>query len=65
MRAALRTVRYWGPLVGCFACLIVSPMVHPIAAWLLIILAFGLLLDSATALWEKAGGTGSLHDHRQ
>ena len=65
MRAVLRTVRYWLPLVASLVCLIVLPWVGPIAAWLLIILAFGLFLDAATAMFAKAGGTGSLHDHRQ
>jgi len=41
------------------------PWVGPIAAWLLIMLSFGLLLDVGTAWFERAGGTGGLQDHRQ
>lgn len=36
-----------------------------IAAWLLHMLGFGLLLDGVTAMWERAGGTGNLTTYRQ
>jgi hypothetical protein len=57
--------RYWLPLVGALACLVAAQLVGAIAAWLLIILAFGLVLDAGTAAWARAGGTGSLYDHKQ
>lgn len=65
MRAALGTARYWLPLVAGFVCVIVSTFVGPIAAWLLIIAGFGLLLDGGTAMWERAGSTGNLTTYRQ
>ena len=65
MRTALRTIRYWLPLVVGFACLIVSLEVGAIASWLLIVLGFGLMLDGLTAMWAKAGGTGNLTTYRQ
>jgi hypothetical protein len=65
MRAAAATARYWGPLVAGLMCLVAALFVGPILAWLLIILAFGLILDGATAMWERAGGTGNLTTYRQ
>jgi hypothetical protein len=65
MRAAFATVRYWGPLVAGFMCLVATSFVGPIVAWLLIIAAFGLILDGATAMFERAGSTGGLTSHRQ
>ena len=65
MRAAIGTARYWVPLVAGFICLTAALFVGAIVAWLLIILAFGLLLDGATAMWERAGSTGNLTTHRQ
>jgi hypothetical protein len=65
VRAAVGTARYWLPLVAGFVCLIAALFVAAIVAWLLIIIAFGLLLDGATAMWERAGSTGNLWTHRQ
>jgi hypothetical protein len=65
MRALVGTARYWGPLLAAFMCLIVAPFVGAILDWLLLLLAFGLILDGATAMWERAGGTGNLTTHRQ
>ena len=65
MRAVTGTARYWGPLFAGFMCLVASLFVGPIVAWLLLILAFGLILDGATAMWERAGSTGGLTTHRQ
>jgi hypothetical protein len=59
------TMRYWLPLVAGFACLAVSFFVGEILTWVLIMLAFGLMLDGTTAMWERAGGTGNLTTHRQ
>jgi hypothetical protein len=65
VRAVLHTARYWAPLLGGVACLVAVLFVGAIAGWLLIITAFGLLLDGATAMFERAGGTGNLTTHRQ
>jgi len=65
MRAAFATARYWGPLVAGFLCLVATSFVGPIVAWLLFIAAFGLILDGATAMFERAGSTGGLTSHRQ
>ncbi len=65
MRAFAGTARYWLPLVAGFVCLVVALFVGPIVAWLLLIGAFGLILDGATAMWERAGGTGNLTTYRQ
>jgi hypothetical protein len=60
-----RTARYWVPLLAGFMCLVAGLFVSAVLAWLLLILAFGLILDGATAMWERAGGTGNLTTHRQ
>jgi hypothetical protein len=65
MRAVFATARYWGPIAAALVCLAVAMFVHAIIAWLLIITAFGLLLDGATAMFERAGGTGNLTTYRQ
>jgi hypothetical protein len=65
VRTRIGTARYWGPILAGFMCLIAAAFVGAIIAWLLIILAFGLILDGATAMWERAGGTGNLRTHRQ
>ena len=65
MRAVAETARYWVPLVAGFLCLVAVLFVGPILGWLLTIASFGLLLDGATAMFERAGGTGNLTTHRQ
>jgi hypothetical protein len=65
VHAAIRTARYWLPIVGCLVCLVVTLFVGPVAGWLLLTLAFGLLLDGCTAMWERAGGTGNLTTYKQ
>ncbi len=65
MRGALETKRYWMPLAGSCTCLIGAFWVGPVLAWLLIIAAFGLLLDGCTAWFAKAGGTGGMRDYKQ
>jgi uncharacterized membrane protein len=65
MRSVAATARYWLPLAAGLLCLVAAGFVGPIVAWLLIIGAFGLILDGATAMWERAGGTGNLTTHRQ
>jgi hypothetical protein len=59
------TVRYWLPLVAGCVCLIVATQVSAVVGWVLMIAAFGLLLDGLTAMFERAGRTGSLYDNKQ
>jgi hypothetical protein len=65
MKALAESARFWVPLVAGLLCLIVALFVGVIAAWLLLMLGFGLLLDGVTAMWERAGGTGNLTTYRQ
>jgi hypothetical protein len=65
MRSAARTVRYWGPLLLGFVCLIVSQYVSGIATYLLVVASLGLILDAATAMFARAGGTGNVTTYRQ
>lgn len=65
MRAVVGTARYWVPLFAGFVCLVAALFAGPIVAWLLLMSAFGLILDGATAMLARAGGTGGLTDHRQ
>jgi hypothetical protein len=65
MRAVIGTARYWGPLLAGLLCLVAVLFVGAILGWLLIITAFGLILDGSTAMWEKAGSTGNMTTYRQ
>jgi hypothetical protein len=65
VRVIVGTTRYWLPLVAGCVCLVVAAMVPPIIAFVLIVAAFGLLLDGSTAMFERAGRTGGLSDHKQ
>jgi hypothetical protein len=65
MRAVTGTARYWLPLLAGLLCLIATLFVGPILVWLLLILAFGFILDGLTAMWERAGSTGNLRTYRQ
>ena len=65
MRGVVDRARYWVPLVGGLLCLIAVLFVGAILGWILIITAFGLILDGATAMWEKAGSTGNLTTYKQ
>jgi hypothetical protein len=65
VRMLLATVRYWLPIVAACGCLFASQLVPAQIGWVLIIAGFGLLLDGVTAMFERAGGTGGLFDHRQ
>ena len=58
-------MRYWLPTVAALACLVVATMVPPIISFVLIIAAFGFILDVSTKLFENAGKTGGLGNHRQ
>lgn len=65
MRAVIAGLRYWLPLAVGFLLTGGALFAGPIATWLLLTAAFGLILDGATALWERAGGVGNLTTHRQ
>jgi hypothetical protein len=65
MRGVIGTARYWLPLVGGLLCLIAVGFVGAVLGWILIIAGFGLVLDGATATWEKAGSTGNLTTYKQ
>lgn len=65
MRSAARTIRYWGPLVLGFACLIVSQYTTGIVTYVLVIVSLGLILDASTAMFARAGGTGGVTTYRQ
>jgi hypothetical protein len=65
MRAALGTARYWVPIVASLGCMFAALWVDSTVAALLLILAFGLLLDGATAMFEKAGSTGGMREYKQ
>jgi hypothetical protein len=57
--------RYWLPLLAAAACLIVATRVSPIPAFVLTIAALALVFEVSTKMFEKAGGTGGISDHRQ
>jgi hypothetical protein len=59
------TARYLIPLTAGMACLVAAVLFSALVAWILIMAAFCLLLDGATAMWERAGSTGNLTTHRQ
>jgi len=58
-------LRYWVPVAVAIGCLLVAGMVGPLLTLGLIVVAFGLLFDVATALFARAVGTGGLGDHKQ
>lgn len=58
-------MRYGLPLAAAAICLIVASMVSPIVGFVLIIAAFGFVIDVSTKLFENTGKTGGLGDHRQ
>jgi hypothetical protein len=58
-------MRYWLPAVAAVVCLVAATMVPPVIGFVLLIAAFGFVLDVSTKLFEQAGKTGGLHNHRQ
>ena len=58
-------MRYWLPLVAALALLVVATKVSTIVGWVLIVAAFGLVIEVSTKLFETGGKSGGLHDHRQ
>ena len=65
MRAKLRRLRYWGPLIAAAACLVAASYVPPWVTYVLVIASFMLLFEACTAWFARAGGTGGLKDFRQ
>jgi hypothetical protein len=59
------TVRYWLPLLAALACLVLATKVSAIVGFVLIIAAFGLVIEVSTKLFEQSGRGGRLTDHRQ
>ena len=59
-------MRYGLPLIAAAICLIVGSMMSStIVGFVLVIAAFGFVLDVGTKLFENTGKTGGLGDHRQ
>jgi hypothetical protein len=61
----MRTARYCLPIVAGWFCALAALYVGAPYGWFLLILSFGLIIEGATAMWERAGGTGNLTTHRQ
>ena len=58
-------MRYWLPLVAAFVLLFAATKVSAIIAFVLIIVAFGLVIEVSTKMFENSGRTGGLNNHRQ
>jgi hypothetical protein len=65
MGRLLRRLRYAGPLALAFALMIASQYVGTILTWILVLAAFALVIEVATAWLEAAGSTGGARHHRQ
>ena len=65
MRALLRRMRYWGPVLLAFGCLAAAYYVPPLVTYVLVIASFMLLFEAGTAWFARAGGAGGLKDYRQ
>ena len=65
MRARLRPLRYWGPILLGLVLLVVAYSVPPVVAYVLVIAAFVLMIEGGTAMFARAGSTGGLKDFHQ
>ena len=66
MRALKESRRYWLPVAAAALCLLAASFgPPPLVAYVLIMCAFGLCFDAATAWLARAGGTGGMHDYKQ
>ena len=66
MRALSETRRYWLPVAAAVLCLLAASFgPPPLVAYALIMAAFGLCFDAATAWFARAAGTGGMHDYKQ
>ena len=62
----MRSLRYSLPLLAALICCFAATKVaSPLVGFVLIILAFAFVIEVSTKLFEQAGKTGSLTDHRQ
>jgi hypothetical protein len=58
-------VRYWLPGLAAAVCLFLATMAGPLISLVLVLAAFGFVLDLSTKWFEGSGKTGGLGDHRQ
>jgi hypothetical protein len=58
-------VRYWLPIVAAFVLMYAATRTSAIVSFLLIVAAFGLVIEVSTKIFENGGRSGGLHDHRQ
>ena len=65
MRGLIARRRYSLPMAAAVVSCVLATVMPPIVQWLLVIAAFGFVLDAATAWFERAGGTGGLHEYKQ
>jgi hypothetical protein len=65
VRAVKRNWRYWLPLAAGCTLILGTQFAGPVLTWIMLALGFGLILDAATAMWARAGGTGNATTHRQ
>ncbi len=65
MRERLRPLRYWFSIGGALVCLVVALFLPAIPAWVLLIVALGLLVEGGTGMLQRAGGTGGVSNNRQ
>lgn len=54
--------RVWIPFLLAAICLVATEWAGSILTWVLLLSAFGLVLDGATSWWARSGG---LTQHRQ
>jgi hypothetical protein len=58
-------VRYWLPMLAALVCLVVATRVTGLVAYVLILAALALVVEATTKMFEQAGRSGRLTDHRQ
>ena len=58
-------MRYWLPLVAAFVLMFAATRVSAILAAVLTLVAFFLVIEVSTKLFENGGKSGSLNSHRQ
>ena len=58
-------MRYWLPILAALGCLYAASKTSAIVGLVLIVVAFGLVIEVSTKLIENAGKAGGLHNHRQ
>ena len=58
-------MRYWLPLVAAFVLLFAATKASAILGFVMVIVAFGLVIEVSTKMFENGGKTGGLNNHRQ